>query len=694
MISEPYIYHPLRNEASIRVLRLEPASRHDAPLSASLEHVEISAYRQDGTRATYEVPSARNSMISLLDTTQVQYEAISYAWGEEEATEELAIYRTKPQQSIKIRKNVDIMFRFLRSPTKQQCIWIDALCINQGDLDEKNAQVKFMGEVYKQASAIIIWIGAPEDSSDPNDSTRRFFQQLVKYGAADSRSKNEQSKTWLKLEAFLHRLWFTRRWTIQEALLAKQATILCGSYMINFMVFAKNAFLTAQRQPFLNELALGVMQKLWIMYKLRSPPMSPSGFDPLRLLVDFSSAECKVPHDKIYAMNGVSNLPAFVSYQDDVEIVYASYAQLHVSVGSLAILNCAGAFRSIESTLPSWIPDWRSPLLYTPLTTRSSPAPRGNTTHNESVGPRSPEVDEDLALNVEGIRLGTIAHIGTKADFPTWGGDMLRILEQWYTTFEIGSKNPARPYKSKNTSLSQFLTTISLGTIAQRTSALSPDHPWLRDKHPDLATDVPWLLAHLIDTAQDVVPAAPRSASNEEAKKKRIAAIEARASRISDGLKSILKSLMLDTSSRNSDIDIQHDITLIWSFKDPFMNEREYDRNLEPDEVVEILRRGIAGRTCFWSSDGSFGLGPAGMQPGDVVVAIPPCPTPYVLRPATAAANLTAKSSNSLFGRLGRPHVEGHNGTSYTLIGDCYIHDFEGKTVLERQREFCKMRIV
>jgi hypothetical protein len=694
MASQSYIYQPLRNEASIRVLRLEPASRHDAPLFASLEHVEISPYRQDGTRATREVPSARASMVSLLDTAQVQYEAISYAWGEEEATEELAIYGTKPQQSIKIRKNVDSMFRFLRSPTKQRCIWIDALCINQGDRDEKNAQVKFMGEVYKQASAIIIWIGAPKDSSDPNDSTRRFFQQLVKYGPADSRSKNEQSKTWLKLEAFLHRLWFTRRWTIQEALLAKQATILCGSYMINFMVFAKNAFLTAQRQPFLNELALGVMQKLWIMYKLRSPPISPSGFDPLRLLVDFSSAECKVPHDKIYAMNGVSNLPAVVSYQDDVETVYTSYAELHISVCSFAILNCAGAFKSADSTLPSWIPDWRLPLLFTPLTTRSAPASRGRTKHNNSLGLDPPIVNEELALSVGGVRLGTVAHIGTKADFPTWGGDMLRILEQWYETFKTSAKNSAYPYGSKDRLASRFLSVISLGTIAQRTSALSPDHPWLRDKHPDLATNVPWLLAHLIEEARGVLPAAARSGSEDEAKKTKVSYIEARASRMPEGLKSILRSLMLDTSSRNPDINIQHDITLIWSFKDPFMKEREYDRNLEPDEVVEILRRAIAGRTCFWSNDGSFGLGPARMEPDDVVVAIPSCPTPYVLRPEAAADATPAESSSSLSRRLSRSEGKRSKEASYTLIGDCYIHDFEANTFFEGQKDFCRMKII
>lgn len=694
MAKEPYVYQPLRSEASIRVLNLEPASRHDAPLLVSLQQVEISPYRQDGTRATHEVPSARASMISLLDTTQVQYEAISYAWGEEEASEKLSIYGTKPPESIKVRPNVDTMFRYLRSPTKQRCLWIDALCINQGDLDEKNAQVKFMGEVYKQAKAIIIWVGAPADSSDPNDTTMRFFQQLVKYGPADSRPKQEQIKTWIKLEAFLGRLWFTRRWTIQEALLAKQATILCGSYMINFMVFAKNAFLTAQRQPYLNSLLLSVMQKLWIMYKLRSPPLSQNGFDPLRLLVDFSTADCKSPHDKIYAMNGVSNLPTVVSYQDSVERVYTSYAEMHISAGSFAILNCAGAFKSTDSILPSWIPDWRSPLVHTPLTTRSTLASPGSTGKSGAIFHNVPRCDGEYALSVERMKLGTVTYVGTKAPFPTWGGDLLRILVEWYTMFESTSKTLAQSRERQDTLVTQFLSTISLGTIAQRTSALSPDHPWLRDKHPDLTTDVSWLLAHLIDEARNVVTAAPRSGSEGEAKGAKTIDIETKASCIPEGLQAILKSLMLDTSGRDSDIDIQHDITLVWSFKDPFMKEGWYDRNLEPDEVVEILRRTIAGRTCFWSTGGSFGLGPAGMEPGDIVVAIPSCPTPYVMRPKAVGVAIPAKTSSSWSRKLGRSTDETVSEGPYTLIGDCYIHDFKPDSIFRTQKDFDRLQIV
>jgi hypothetical protein len=47
----------------------------------------------------------------------------------------------------------------------------------------------------------------------------------------------------------------------------------------------------------------------------------------------------------------------------------------------------------------------------------------------------------------------------------------------------------------------------------------------------------------------------------------------------------------------------------------------------------DALCRTMMGRTCFWSTDGSFGLGPAEMQPENIVVAIPRRPTPYVLRP-------------------------------------------------------------
>jgi len=40
-------------------------------------------------------------------------------------------------------------------------IWVDALCINQADTDERNEHVKMMGEIYSKASAVHIWLGEP-----------------------------------------------------------------------------------------------------------------------------------------------------------------------------------------------------------------------------------------------------------------------------------------------------------------------------------------------------------------------------------------------------------------------------------------------------------------------------------------------------------------------------------------------------
>lgn len=42
-------------------------------------------------------------------------------------------------------------------------LWIDSICINQEDVEERNSQVKIMGDIYKNASTVVIWLGASDD---------------------------------------------------------------------------------------------------------------------------------------------------------------------------------------------------------------------------------------------------------------------------------------------------------------------------------------------------------------------------------------------------------------------------------------------------------------------------------------------------------------------------------------------------
>ncbi|KAL5115586.1 hypothetical protein ACEQ8H_006562 [Pleosporales sp. CAS-2024a] len=545
-----YVYEPIQRHAEIRVLVLEPAKAYSAELLVSLEHVQISSRRQDGSRAIQEVPSARSSVISLPQTAHVQYESVSYAWGDQQPTERLAMKGTSPRRFVMIRPNVDVMLRSLRSARNQRRLWIDALCINQGDIEEKGIQVQFMEEVYRQAKCILVWLGIPEDAS----------------AAEQAATKEVQS-------------------------------------------------------------------------------------NPLRLLVDFSTAECTDDRDRMFALNAVSTVQAFVSYTETAESIYVAYAEKLIRWGYFAVLNSAGATKCDRSELPSWVPDWRRPLIYNPVTTQSVPRSRGDDDDQAIFRPNMDPINRLLALNATGIKLGTVVRLGIGARMPVWNADVLSIILAWFQLLQSG---PHARATNPGSRCDVFVSTITLGTIVQRTNNLSPDHPWLRDKHPDYETDVSWLVAYLISADQKRGHAlaseqqAQTTIGDAQDKARDITMIETAASKLPEEFRNAFKNLMLiNKVNRHMAIDIQNDINLIWSFKEPLTNEAWYDRNLEPNEVLDIITRTIAGRTCFWTRDGAFGIGPAAMQSGDVVVAFPSCNTPYILRPKASGVADTTSSPAS-----------------------------------------------
>jgi hypothetical protein len=747
MATQFYAYRPLRNECGIRVLLLEPALDYDAPLSAGLQHIQITKSTQDGRVPPYENATAMASSSSLLDTTQIKYEAISYAWGDQKSTSTLRVTATTPSEFFKISPSVDTMLRYLRLPNQQRHLWIDALCINQDDLSEKDGQVRFMGDIYRQAQAIIIWVGPPTEAYQ---DVTRFFEDMVKYGNADSRHFEERAATWDKLREFLSKKWFTRRWTIQEAVLARQATIVCGKHRINFMVFAKHACLMAQGQSHIKPSLAGILGKLGMMYRLRGAALTEVRSDPLSLFVDFSTAECSNEHDRIYALNALSTLPAPVSYKTSLKNVYILYTKMHVDCGNLAILNCAGAFRSHNPTMPSWVPDWRHIPIYTPFATQLPTQGQIGQKRKCLELFNIQDATEKPVLTMTGTKLSTVSYVGTKAPCPIWGGDLLQLLQDWYQIFGANSDKYAHRSNDIITPANQFISTITLGTVVMRSNALSPDHPWLRDAHAENTPGISSTLAHLIHEARemhsealwtsrtDALTNADFQAKISEHAKLMDSEAEAinvqvrtirslhnvstlasqssmqtqsshddvpqalcpqpkdvktMASEISEGLKGILKSLTY--SSSEMQLGLRLSANPLWGLGiDVNSGKNLRGRPLEPSQLVEVLCRATAGRTCFWSSEGLFGLGPANMEPGDIIVAIPACPTPYVLRPISTNSTTSVKSSRSWLKKFGKAKDDSASLEEYTLVGDCYVHGFEPDKVTERERSLCQFRVV
>jgi hypothetical protein len=129
---QPTFRHgPLPSAARhIRLLILHAGSG-DTPLSASLRLVEWAASQRPN------------------------YEALSYMWGPAEPKATLSI----EGQVFLLRPNIHAFLKRLRHSREARTLWLDAVCIDQNNLTERNEQVSHMGEVYRSCSRCLLWLG-------------------------------------------------------------------------------------------------------------------------------------------------------------------------------------------------------------------------------------------------------------------------------------------------------------------------------------------------------------------------------------------------------------------------------------------------------------------------------------------------------------------------------------------------------
>ncbi|KAH8897604.1 HET-domain-containing protein, partial [Thozetella sp. PMI_491] len=82
------------------------------------------------------------------------YEALSYVWGNASDRRRIWLDNTPFYATA----NLEHALRFIRQPYPRT-LWIDAICVNQEDLDERSSQVQLMRRTYREASNVVFWIG-------------------------------------------------------------------------------------------------------------------------------------------------------------------------------------------------------------------------------------------------------------------------------------------------------------------------------------------------------------------------------------------------------------------------------------------------------------------------------------------------------------------------------------------------------
>lgn len=130
--------------------------------SMNIRLVEI---QRDGPTAKM---SCKLHVVPLAEKSR--YVALSYVWGDASSTQEMML-DGKP---ILIRQNLRNFLHEARDTGFEKLLWIDALSIDQDNIQERNHQVAMMGDIYSSATFVLVWFGLGSDTMG------RAMSQLTK----------------------------------------------------------------------------------------------------------------------------------------------------------------------------------------------------------------------------------------------------------------------------------------------------------------------------------------------------------------------------------------------------------------------------------------------------------------------------------------------------------------------------------
>jgi hypothetical protein len=144
------------DNASIRVLRLLP-EKHGVHLACEVIVIAV----QSGT----------------------SYKAVSYVWGEAAHSHTIVVNGAP----LDVGKNIWHFLDQMHQESEWGYLWIDAICIDQLNIGERNHQVAIMGKIYSEASSVVVWLGqetnlsqrkALSTATELTDNTGSFTQKL------------------------------------------------------------------------------------------------------------------------------------------------------------------------------------------------------------------------------------------------------------------------------------------------------------------------------------------------------------------------------------------------------------------------------------------------------------------------------------------------------------------------------------
>ena len=348
-------YSPLFDR-QIRLLTLSPALRQSDPIVCNLHVVSL-----EGEKPIYE--------------------AISYVWGDPKVTVPIEV-SNRPFQ---VTANLATALRRFRNVGGRRILWVDAICIDQSNDQERGHQVGLMGHLYSRARRVLVWLGEddhPRLRAEWGMATIRAIAAISEkeripdpkdFGVDASISDCKAS-----VENLLSRPWWTRAWTVQESTLAQDHFFCCGQASCSGPELrdATARLVRDTNDQWRPDFNLEICLVEAFRTTTSVDKFKDTGRNLLFLILFHSSRASTLMHDKVYAFFGLSRTfteeyAALIDYTKPYQVVFEQLmiamirrdgwldALGTVPMGMEELRNdqCHGETQTLYKK-PSWSPSW------------------------------------------------------------------------------------------------------------------------------------------------------------------------------------------------------------------------------------------------------------------------------------------------------------------------------------------------
>ncbi|KAI1801676.1 HET-domain-containing protein [Daldinia bambusicola] len=657
--------------------------------------------------------------------------ALSYVWGDPSLRRDIIVDGV----CVSVTASLEGALRELRHHSRIQqgfFVWVDALCINQEDMDERSAQVAKMKDIYQAAWQVVIWLGPDENRSDlatlalryislhaeEEDVLDKLYKHVEFYIVRIPFMQWKHSHTSLHirkavLNAIYHLLarpYWRRLWIIQEVVLgSRNSPVLCGNSSIllkdifkalnvmkadgdtlgEYVIFAaKGSSKAHKRWNFVAEDTYGISEKLWerpvaiTALKYFDIDLSAAHNGVYDCLLLSREANATDERDRVYGILGLpqiaNSIKLIPDYNRTASETFTLFSTLLLTSGNV------NGLRLVNSPVPA-------------IGTRYY-----KSTHFSR--PRAPKF----------VRAHRVVHRGCEHGLPSW-------VICWSCP-----RNPAQPFLDRTRPL---LLPPDLTSTSAKTPRVTDDNV-LIVKGVVFDALVSLSACHATESDKSYprsAPAPPRSAYGD-----REATREALARTLTGDLEGKKKEKVDDNDDDNDDDDNNPTLAsavlhpTIWrtginvvdnnifGLKDFYQRNRglqlfsawtleglvrDLDRAADISRRVResaqarprLLRvtathrealtqamRALAWRRLAVTRRGYFGLVPAAAREGDVLATVAGCDAPLLLREVGGGEEEEEKEKGS---------EKGLEERRFRVIGEAYVHWVTGREVQEMVEE-------